>query len=499
MDSMDSKTDLRKPDWLDAFKPATSTSILKMEPDEMSPRDILLQIPPRGHVSKAKSVPMIDQKTFDQFQNQIPGSFQHQNTQSLGSNFHRSYQPGSPHLPQNSQGAFHAERMVLEGSVGRPTNRTHQQPPYIKEESDWNKSEKSGPEDDRVWEFKSQLERNPFASQELRQGPSPLIAGFHRPVTAPPLPLHPPPIFLSTPPTSTCPAAYAGFRHLNFPAGFNPPNYNMDGEVSNPESLIPNFKFEKVLNQDQAGRRISLYGSINSQPGILILERSPFPSSQAYLSHIPRILSSIQNLGANDIYFWYLASSRPNSNNSQDGSREAVGDEGMQDLKVNLIYPCTAQHIKKYSSQGARLVCETAEIYRSKVRPYMENKRAEGRLNWVYNIIEGKTEVEDVIFRTPLGSAGDEGFLLIPDLNWDRKTIPSLHLLGLVERRDIWSLRDLKKKHIRWLNEMRELLLDSTVNQRTTISTSTSSMSHWKLAQLKPPEKQSDWKASSKP
>jgi m7GpppX diphosphatase len=218
-----------------------------------------------------------------------------------------------------------------------------------------------------------------------------------------------------------------------------------------------------TISIDQAGRRISLYGSINSQPGILILERSPFPSSQTYLSHIPRILSSIQNLGANDIYFWYLASSRPNSNDSPDGSREAIGDEGMQDLKVNLIYPCTAQHIKKYSSQGARLVCETAEIYKSKVRPYMENKRAEGRLNWVYNIIEGKTEVEDVIFRTPLGSAGDEGFLLIPDLNWDRKTIPSLHLLGLVERRDIWSLRDLKKKHIRWLTEMRELLLDSTV------------------------------------
>jgi hypothetical protein len=35
--------------------------------------------------------------------------------------------------------------------------------------------------------------------------------------------------------------------------------------------------------------------------------------------------------------------------------------------------------------------------------------------------------------------------------------------LGLVERRDIWSLRDLKKKHIKWLREMRDLLLDSTV------------------------------------
>ena len=39
----------------------------------------------------------------------------------------------------------------------------------------------------------------------------------------------------------------------------------------------------------------------------------------------------------------------------------------------------------------------------------------------------------------------------------------SLHLLGLVERRDIWSLRDLQKSHITWLNHMRQKLLDATI------------------------------------
>jgi m7GpppX diphosphatase len=106
-------------------------------------------------------------------------------------------------------------------------------------------------------------------------------------------------------------------------------------------------------------------------------------------------------------------------------------------------------------------VIETAEIYREKVRPYMLQKREEGRLNWVWNIIDGKTEVEDVIFRTPKGRDGDEGFLLLPDLNWDRKTIEALHLLGLVERMDIWSLRDLRKKHIPWLRHMRQKLIEA--------------------------------------
>lgn len=59
--------------------------------------------------------------------------------------------------------------------------------------------------------------------------------------------------------------------------------------------------------------------------------------------------------------------------------------------------------------------------------------------------------------------SGKEGFLLLPDLNWDRKTMSSLHLLGLVERRDIWSVRDLRKGDVEWVRHMQERLLDATV------------------------------------
>lgn len=141
----------------------------------------------------------------------------------------------------------------------------------------------------------------------------------------------------------------------------------------------------------------------------------------------------------------------------------SAGDEFHPDLKINLIYPCTETHVKKYSKQRVRFVTETPEIYKDKVRPYMLAKREEGRLNWVFNIIEGKKEVEDVIYRTKLGEMGDEGFLLLPDLNWDRKTLEGLHLLALVERRDIWSLRDLKKKHIEWLRHMKDKVVQATV------------------------------------
>jgi m7GpppX diphosphatase len=254
------------------------------------------------------------------------------------------------------------------------------------------------------------------------------------------------------------------------------------------ESLIPAFKLERILNQgmsfsslrhppsptsspkspnnnplptDQAGRRTIAYGHIQSPipgPAILILERAPFSASASYIAKIPASLQSISNLGANDVYFWYLASSGvPHEQLSVESANEFA------DLKINLIYPCTETHLKKYSKQGVRMVVETPQIYKEKIRPFMLKKREGTRLSWVWNIIEGKTEVEDVIYRTPFGEDVDEGYILIPDLNWDRKTLESLHLLCLVERRDIWSLRDLKKGHLKWLRHMREKLIESTV------------------------------------
>jgi m7GpppX diphosphatase len=217
------------------------------------------------------------------------------------------------------------------------------------------------------------------------------------------------------------------------------------------ESLIPQFKLTRLLNSDQAGRRISLLGTIQDQPALFIAERAAFDTSSANLTSFSPSLRNIKNLGANDIYSWFLANSNPNS----------TGEDGLlpPDYKLNLIYPCTQKHITKYSAQPLRVVTETPQIYARYVRPYMQAQRDKGSLNWVFNILDGRAEQEDVMYR----ETGSEGFLLAPDLNWDRKTIGSLHLLGLVERRDIWSVRDLKKGDVAWLKHMRGKMVDAAV------------------------------------
>ncbi|KZF23191.1 putative mRNA decapping hydrolase [Xylona heveae TC161] len=262
--------------------------------------------------------------------------------------------------------------------------------------------------------------------------------------------------------------------------------------LSSSDDLISQFQFERLLNQgkrrhNQGGRRIVLLGKIGSEAAILLAERATFPTSPIALKTLLSSLTGIENIGANDIYSWYLARTGSGSGLPSTpepgavvgagatgadvigaGAAEVPGkstqektdeDAAHHDLKINIIYPCTPQHIAKYTSQGVRMVTETPHIYRDYIRPYMQSKREAGRLNWVFNIIEGRTEQEDVIYRE---HGTDEGFLVLPDLNWDRKSMESLHLLALVERRDIWSLRDLHKRHLPWLKHMRSKLLSAT-------------------------------------
>lgn len=223
---------------------------------------------------------------------------------------------------------------------------------------------------------------------------------------------------------------------------------------SSSNSLITRFKLKKLLNSDQGGRRIVLLGSISSEPALLLAERAAFSTDTAYLTSFPRLVTHVNNLGENDIYHWFMANSLP------DGT---LDQPTPPDLKINLIFPCKESHIKKYSFQQARVVIETPEIYAKHVRPYMQRCRDEGRLNWVFNIMEGRAEQENVLFRSQEADKKDD-FQLLPDLNWDRKTMGSLHLLALVERRDIWSVRDLKKKDVPWLRHLRKTLAKTVEN-----------------------------------
>jgi m7GpppX diphosphatase len=115
------------------------------------------------------------------------------------------------------------------------------------------------------------------------------------------------------------------------------------------------------------------------------------------------------------------------------------------DIKLAFIYPATPLHIKKYSKKQLCLISETRHRYETIVQPYIEKNQLNAQ--WVYNIIDGKSERERILFET-------DQFIVLPDIMWDGKAHDSLHILGLVKSHDIRSIRDLKSEHIPMLEDL---------------------------------------------
>lgn len=64
---------------------------------------------------------------------------------------------------------------------------------------------------------------------------------------------------------------------------------------------------------------------------------------------------------------------------------------------------------------------------------------------WVYNILDHKKESERIIFEDPCKKLG---FILLPDLKWDGKTVETFYGLAIVHQLNLKSLRSLTAEHL---------------------------------------------------
>lgn len=73
----------------------------------------------------------------------------------------------------------------------------------------------------------------------------------------------------------------------------------------------------------------------------------------------------------------------------------------------------------------------------------------------VTDIISGSSEADKVLYRSSASTDPDEGFLILPDMKWDVKTVSSLYLVAISLSPNIRSLRDLERKHVGMLKKIR--------------------------------------------
>lgn len=71
----------------------------------------------------------------------------------------------------------------------------------------------------------------------------------------------------------------------------------------------------------------------------------------------------------------------------------------------------------------------------------------------MYNILEHKQEADRIVFEDECRT---NGFIILPDLKWDGKTLETLYLIAIVHRHSLKSLRDLNETHLPLLKNIRD-------------------------------------------
>lgn len=211
--------------------------------------------------------------------------------------------------------------------------------------------------------------------------------------------------------------------------------------------LISKFVFHKILNSDPQTKSAALLGEIDGDQGIVTIEKSHFVIDEDNFE-IKDLIDDVLTINNNDIYYWSNATLLQDLQNSPG-------------CKLNLIYPATETHIRKYSSQRHHYVLETPEMYQELVVPYIESMKGD-RIKWVYNILFHGKESETFIHHD---KDPNTGFVLLPDMKWDKINMESLYLTCIVNRTDISSIRDLNKSHLDWLVNLQSTIRKITASK----------------------------------
>ena len=109
--------------------------------------------------------------------------------------------------------------------------------------------------------------------------------------------------------------------------------------------------------------------------------------------------------------------------------------------------------ITKMKHTEKKLVRETYEEYLTSLQ-----KRDPNKDKWIYNIVDGTSEQEQVLYR-------DETCIVIPTYMWDSVNIDKLHILCLPTDVTLRSIRSLTAEHIELLEHMKKVTLETIKNK----------------------------------
>jgi diadenosine tetraphosphate (Ap4A) HIT family hydrolase len=109
--------------------------------------------------------------------------------------------------------------------------------------------------------------------------------------------------------------------------------------------------------------------------------------------------------------------------------------------------------ITKMKRTEKKIIRETYEEYLKSLK-----KRDPNKDKWIYNIIDGTSEQEKILYR-------DDSCIIIPTYMWDSVSIDKLHILCLPTDISLRSIRSLTAEHISLLEHMKKVTLETIKNK----------------------------------
>jgi len=130
--------------------------------------------------------------------------------------------------------------------------------------------------------------------------------------------------------------------------------------------------------------------------------------------------------------------------------------EQIEYQKNNKYVPTTAckceyaayNTIRKLKNSAKQIVKETHEEYLDVIM-----KRDIEKDRWIYNIIDGLAEQENIMYR-------DDFSISMPTYTWDAKNVERLHILCIPMDKQLRTIRELTKEHIPLLEHMKKTTLE---------------------------------------
>lgn len=200
------------------------------------------------------------------------------------------------------------------------------------------------------------------------------------------------------------------------------------------------FQFQRVLSLNSEAKTAYLLGKYETEingeakevPAIIKLEKPHF-ESEPFQGFFGSLTKPSEFYFENDIYSkaWLFPS------------------EQFSRIQADIIMPCEEKMIQKYSEQKFILVRETPEIYQQVIKPLYIDKIDSKENEWIYNVLEHKKEVENIIFE-------NEHFILQKDFKFNLEDKETLYCLALPQDRTLKSLRDINADHLPLLKSILE-------------------------------------------